>query len=154
LTNLILELQAAGEAYSEDYRYYKTEKDVRLALLSHEKAKEELQPFNDSYKEYEKDLRRQKRRKAGAVTDDMRAFMEEELPVDDIALEREPIQDAVDLAKEVLSETKTIFAEEKKKEENCKGTGQPLHAEIDSILQRHGIDRVAKFGGALAGNGC
>jgi hypothetical protein len=150
LMNLIHELQAAGEAYSEEY--FNKEKNVRLALLSYEKVKGELQQFNDSYKEYKKDLRRQKRRKAGAVTDDMRAFVEEEL--DDIALEREPIQDAVDLTKVVLSETKTIFAEEKKKEENCKATGQPLHAEIDSILQRHGIDRAAQFGGALAGNGC
>jgi hypothetical protein len=73
----------------------------------------------------------------------MRAFVEEEL--DDIALERVPIQDTVDLAKEVLSETKTIFAEEKKKEENCKGTGQPLHTDIDSILPRHEIDRMAQF---------
>jgi hypothetical protein len=47
-----------------------------------------------------------------------------------------------------------LFREEKKKEENCKGTGQPLHAEINSILQSHGIDRAAQFGGALAGNGC
>jgi hypothetical protein len=42
----------------------------------------------------------------------------------------------------------------KKKEENCKGTGQPLHAGIDSIPQSHGIDCAAQFGGALAGNGC
>jgi hypothetical protein len=34
----------------------------------------------------------------------MRAFVEDKL--DDIALERVPIQHAVDLAKEVLSETK------------------------------------------------
>jgi hypothetical protein len=69
LNNFILELQAIWEAYSDDY--YKTEKDIRLALLSHEKAKEELQQFNDSYKEYEKDLRCQKWRKAGAITDNM-----------------------------------------------------------------------------------
>jgi hypothetical protein len=74
LTNLILELQAAGETYSEDY--YKTERDVRLALLSYERAKEELQQFNDSYKEYDKDLRRQKQRKAGAITDDSPSKMQ------------------------------------------------------------------------------
>jgi hypothetical protein len=56
------------------------------------------------------------------------------------------MQDAVDGAK--------VFVEEKKEEENCKGTGWPLHAEIDSILQSHGIDRAAQFGGALTGNGC
>jgi hypothetical protein len=49
LNNFIVELQTAGEAYSEDY--YKTERDVRLVILSHEKPKEELQQFNDSYKE-------------------------------------------------------------------------------------------------------
>jgi hypothetical protein len=43
---------------------------------------------------------------------------------------------------------------EKKKEENSKRTGRPLHAEINSILKRHGIDRVTQFGGGLAGNGC
>jgi hypothetical protein len=150
LENLTKELQAAGEAYSNDY--YKIEKDVLLALSSLEKAKLELQQFNDGYKDYEMDLRRQKRQRRGGITDEMRALVEEEL--DDIALERVDVQDAVDLAKVDVSKTKTLFAEEKKKDENCKGTGQPLHAEIDSILKRHGIDRAAQFGGALAGNGC
>jgi hypothetical protein len=144
------ELQAAGEAYSPDY--YKREKDATLALLNLEKAKEELQQFNDGYRQNEADLRRQKRRKAGAITEDMRAFAEEEL--DDIASERIVVQDAVDMAKVDSSKMKTLFAEEKRKEENCKGTGQPLHAAIDCILKRHGIDRAAQFGGALAGNGC
>jgi hypothetical protein len=150
LENLTKELQAAGEAYTNDY--YRLEKDVSLALSSHEKAKQELQQFNDGYKDYEMDLKRQKRRRVGGITDDMRALVEEEL--DDIALERIVVQDAVDLAKVGVSKTKMLFAEEKKKEENCKGTGQPLHAEIDCILKRHGIDRAAQFGGALAGNGC
>ena len=97
-------------------------------------------------------LRRQKRRRAGGITEEMRAIAEEEL--DDIASERIVVQDAVDMAKVDSSKMKTLFAEEKRKEENCKGTGQPLHAEIDSILKRHGIDRAAQFGGALAGNGC
>ena len=60
----------------------------------------------------------------------------------------------MDLAKVDASKTKSSFAEEKKKDENCKGTGQPLHAQIDCILTMHGIDRTAQFGGALAGNGC
>ncbi len=64
------------------------------------------------------------------------------------------MQDAVDRVKVFVLKSKKLFPEEKKKEENHKGTGQPLHAEIDSILQRHGIDRAAQFGGALAGNGC
>ncbi len=150
LENMTKELQAAGEAYSPDY--YKREKDATLALLNLEKAKEELQQFNDGYRQYEADLRRQKRRKAGAITEDMRAFAEEEL--DDIASERIVVQDALDMAKVDSSKMKTLFAEEKRKEENCKGTGQPLHAVIDCILKRHGIDRAAQFGGALAGNGC
>jgi hypothetical protein len=64
------------------------------------------------------------------------------------------MQDADYGAKVFVLKTKKLFAEEKKKEENCKGTGQPLHAEIDGILQRHGIDRAAQFGGALTGNRC
>ena len=74
----------------------------------------------------------------------MRAMAEAE--VQDIALERVGMQDAVDAAKVFVLKTRKLFAEEKKKEENCKGTGQPLHAEIDSILQSHGINRAAQFG--------
>jgi hypothetical protein len=66
------------------------------------------------------------------MMEDLRAIAEEELG--DISLERVGMQDAVDGAKVIVLKTKTFFAEEKKKEENCKGTGQPLHAEIDSIL--------------------
>ena len=76
-----------------------------------------------------------------------------EAELNDIALERIVVQDAVDLAKADANKTKNLFVLEKK-DENSKGTGQPLHAEIDSILLRHGIDRAAQFGGALAGNGC
>jgi hypothetical protein len=150
LENLTKELQAAAESFSPEY--YNLEKDVTLALVNLETAKKELQQFNEGHREYETDLRRQKRRNAGAITEEVRHFAETEL--EDIALERIVVQNAVDLAKVDATKTKTLFAEEKKKEENCKGTGQPLHAEIDSILKRHGIDRAAQFGGALAGNGC
>jgi hypothetical protein len=149
LENLTRELQAAAEAYSASY--YETETNATLAVSNLERAKEELQRFNDGHHEYEVDLRLQRRRRVG-ITDDMRAVAEAE--VQDIALERVEMQDAVDGAKVQVLKTKKLFAEEKKKEENCKGTGQPLHAEIDSILQKHGIDRAAQFGGALAGNGC
>jgi hypothetical protein len=82
----------------------------------------------------------------------MRVVTEAEVH-DSIALERVGMQDAVDGTKVQALLMKKLFVEEKKKEENCKGTGQPLHAETDSILQSHGIDRAAQFGGALAGNG-
>jgi hypothetical protein len=140
-----------GEAYSANY--YETETNATLAISSLERAKEELQHFNDGYrKKYEIDLRCQKQRRVGMM-EDLRAIAEEELG--DILLEGVGMQDAVDGAKVFVLKTKKLFAEqEKKKEENCKGTGQPLHAEIDSILQRHGINRAAQFGGALAGNRC
>jgi hypothetical protein len=144
LENLTRELQAAGEAYSANY--YETETNAILAILSLEKAKEEPHHFNDGYREYGLDLRRQKRQLVGMM-EDLRAIAEEELG--DISLEWAGMQDAVDGTK-----SKKLFAEEKKKEENCKSTGQPLHADIYIILQRHGIDRTAQFGGALAGNGC
>jgi hypothetical protein len=150
LENMTKELQAAGEAYSLDY--YTREKDATNALLNLENAKEELRQFNDGHREYETDLRYQKRRRGGEITDEMREMAEAEL--DDIALDRVVVQDAVDLAKVEATKTKALFVVEKKKEENSKGTGQPLHAEIDCILERHGIDRAAQFGGALAGNGC
>jgi hypothetical protein len=49
LENLTRELQAAGEAYSANY--YETETNATLAISSLEKAKEELQQFNDGYRE-------------------------------------------------------------------------------------------------------
>jgi hypothetical protein len=87
------------------------------------------------------------------MMEDLRAIAEEEL--EDISLKRVGMQqDAVDGAKVFVLKTKKLFAEEKKKEENCKGTGQHLHAEIDIILQSHGINWAAQFGGALTRNGC
>jgi hypothetical protein len=87
------------------------------------------------------------------MMEDLRAIAKEEL--EDVSLlERVGTQDAVDGSKVFVFKTKKLFAEEKKKEENCKCTGWPLHAEINSILQSHGIDRAAQFGGALAGNKC
>jgi hypothetical protein len=136
LENLTRELQAAAEAYSASY--YETKVNATLAILSLERAKEELQQFNDGHKEYELDLQLQRQRRIG-ITDKMRAIAEAE--VQDIALERVGMQDAIDEAKVDV-------------DKNCKGTGQPLHAEIDCILQSHGIDRAAQFGGALAGKGC
>jgi cell fate (sporulation/competence/biofilm development) regulator YlbF (YheA/YmcA/DUF963 family) len=50
------ELQAAGEGYSLDN--YQTEKDVTNALVNLERAKEELQQFNDGHREYESTQRR------------------------------------------------------------------------------------------------
>jgi hypothetical protein len=38
--------------------------------------------------------------------------------------------------------------------ETRKGAGQPFQSEIDSILQSHGTNRAAQFGGAHTGNGC
>jgi hypothetical protein len=76
LENLTRELQAAGEPYSANY--YETETNATLAILSLEKAREELQHFNDGYREYEIDLRRQKRRRVGMM-EDLRAIAEEEL---------------------------------------------------------------------------
>ncbi len=93
----------------------------------------------------------QKEQRGEEIIEETREMAETEL--DNIALERLIVQDAVDLAKADANKTKNLFVLEKK-DENSKGTGQPLHAEIDSILMRHGIDRAAQFGGALAGNGC
>jgi hypothetical protein len=90
LENLTRELQAVGEAYSANY--YETETNATLAILSLEKAKEELQHFNDGYCEYEIDLQRQKRGREGMMVD-LRAIAEEELG--DILLERVGMQDAV-----------------------------------------------------------
>jgi hypothetical protein len=67
LENLTKELQAVGEAYSANY--YETETIATLAILSLEKAKEELQHFNDKYREYEIDLRHQKRQRVGMMED-------------------------------------------------------------------------------------
>jgi hypothetical protein len=58
LENVTKELQAAGEGYSLDY--YQTENDTTNALVKLERAKEELQQFNDGHREYEADLRYQK----------------------------------------------------------------------------------------------
>jgi hypothetical protein len=57
LENLTRELQAAAEAYSASY--YETETNATLAILSLERAKEELQQFNDGHQEYERDLHHQ-----------------------------------------------------------------------------------------------
>jgi hypothetical protein len=87
------------------------------------------------------------------MMDNTRALIEEELK--DIVMEWVVVQDAVDAAKIDVTKTKSLFAEEKKKEEKCKGIDQePLQAEIDSILKRHAINWATQFGGKLAGNRC
>jgi hypothetical protein len=58
------------------------------------------------------------------------------------------------LGKGRCQKNKNIVCVREEKEEISKGTGQPLHAEIDSILKWHGIDRAAQFDGYLVGNGC
>jgi hypothetical protein len=83
LQNMPIKLQAAGEAYSLDY--YKREKDTTNASLNLEKAKEELQQFNDGNIEYETDLRFQKRRRGEEITEQMKEIAEAEL--DNIALD-------------------------------------------------------------------
>jgi hypothetical protein len=85
--------------------YYETEMNETLAILSLEKAKEELQQFNDGYCEYEIDLRHQKQQTVGMIKD-LRAIAEEEL--EDILLERVGIQDAVNGAKVFVLKTKNV----------------------------------------------
>ncbi len=99
MENLTRELQAAGEAYSANC--YETETNATLAISSLEMAKEELQQFNDGYREYKIDLRRQKQQRVGMV-EDLRAIAEEEL--EDILIEGVGMQDAVDGAKVFIFE--------------------------------------------------
>jgi hypothetical protein len=82
--------------------------------LNLEKTKEELQQFNDGHREYETDLRFQRQRRGQAISKEMRGMAEAEL--DDIALDRIVVQDAVDLAKVDVKKTKSLFALEKNKD--------------------------------------
>jgi hypothetical protein len=109
LENLIKELQAAGEACLANH--YETEKNATLAILSLEKAKEEVQQFNHGHSEYKIDLQRQKRRRVGMI-EDLRAVAEEEL--EDISLEPVGMQDAVDGATVFGFKEKAVCRSEEK----------------------------------------
>jgi hypothetical protein len=65
----------------------------------------------------------QKQQKAGTIIKEMRAFAEEEL--DNIALKRIVIQDAVDLAKVEASKTRTLFSEEKGRKRIARAQNNP-----------------------------
>jgi hypothetical protein len=67
--------------------------------------------------------------------EDLRPIAEEEL--EDTLLEQVGMQDAVDGAKVFGLKIEKVVCRREEKEEKCKGTGQPLHAEIDSMLQSH-----------------
>jgi hypothetical protein len=85
--------------------------------LNLEKAKEELQQFNDGHREYEMDLQFQKQCRGEEITEEMREIAEAEL--DDIVLNQIIVQDAVDLEIVVQDAVDLAKVEVKKKRKIC-----------------------------------
>ena len=53
-----------------------------------------------------------------------------------------------------MAEAKNRFEIERKRDDNSKAFGQPVRANMDSILYDHGINKSVAFGGAIDGNNC
>ena len=58
------------------------------------------------------------------------------------------------ICKNILAEANNRFEIEINQDENSKAFGQPVRANMDSILYGHGIDKSGAFGGAIYGNDC
>jgi hypothetical protein len=147
LENYVAELQAAAEGYTDEY--YAAEKEVVQTKIAQLQAKDELAQFNMVTLEYEKDIKQQSKR--NTLSDANRVIVELELA--DIVEERTRLLDAVPSTKNVHSEARKQFIEERKKPENGKAFGQPINAKMDDVLKMNGIDRAAMFGGTIEGNG-
>jgi hypothetical protein len=70
----------------------------------------------------------------------------------DIIAEQTHLQGTVSCTEAELAQAK-IFAAKKKKPEIGKAFGQPINARMDEVLEKHGIDRAAMFGGTIEENG-
>jgi hypothetical protein len=147
LDNYLAKMQAAAEGYSDEY--YVAEKEEVRTLAEQLNAKEELAQFNMVTLEYEKDLKREQRRKT--LPDAHRLIVKLELL--DIFEEQTLLQDAVPRTKALQLQAKKLFAAEKEKPENGKAFGQPINAKMDEVLKTNSIDRAAQFGGTIEGNG-
>ena len=58
------------------------------------------------------------------------------------------------ICKNILAEANNRFEIERKQDDNSKVFGQPVRANMDSILYEHGINKSGAFGGAIDGNDC
>jgi hypothetical protein len=146
LKNLICEMQAACELYTDGY--YQAEKDELQAKLKLADAVGILTRFNDDHNHYEKELKRKMRLEPPGPRMDV---MEVELQ--EIKEERISIQTEIDQYKNDIDDAKSSFREEKKRPENSKAFGQPVRAKADELLKEQGIDRANHFGEDVEGNG-
>jgi hypothetical protein len=147
LGNYVAELQATAEGYTD--KYYAAEKAEVQTKIAQLQAKDELAQFNMVMLEYEKDLKRQSKR--NTLSDANQVTVELELA--DIVEERTRLLDAVPSTKNVHSEARKQFIEERKKPENGKAFGQSINAKMDEVLKKNGIHQAAMFGGTIEGNG-
>ena len=145
VNNLMLEMQSVGETYSPDYIL--AEREVMRVSYELKNARDELTHFLGVNGEYRKDLRHKKRLKR--ISQSARETVEMEL--DDLDGKEDDLQRQIDALRALMAKANEAFAKQKKLPKNMKAFGQPLHAEIDQIMRRHGIDRAAMFDGVLQG---
>ena len=146
LENLICEMQAAGEHYTDEYYVYERESCKAKQQLAEATIK--LTNYNDDVRDHEQSVKYIMRFGKGILRTAAIADWEQ------IEAERAPLVSEIDEAKGDLEQAKADLKEERSKCKNGKSHGQPVRAEIDDILKRHGIDRGAHFGGELVGNAC
>jgi hypothetical protein len=133
LKNLILEMQAACEKYTDGY--YEAEKDELQAKSLLAEAVGVLTRFNDDHKHYEKELKRRIRLEPPGPPLDLM-----EVDLEEMKEERISIQTDIDEYKNDIDDAKKRFREEKKRPENSKAFGQPVRAKADELLKELGID--------------
>jgi hypothetical protein len=149
LKNLCAELQAAAETYTTGY--VEAQKEIGIATLKLKDSQDDMANFLMVNQEYLKDLRKRRRSVRSLPQNEQEIIA---LELEDLENEQTSIQHTVNEIRETLTNAKERWASEKRLKENTKEFGQPVHAKLDEILFKHGIDRSGMFGGAIDGNAC
>ena len=150
LENILEEMQAAAERYSD--RYYIKRRELYESQNKYGTSKANLISFNLYHHDYMKYLRHHLNRRMRILDDEKQNTSEVEL--EDLEQQLTALQTNMEDSGSTVTRLKKELEEEGKKPENSKAWGQPLRSKLDDILFEHGIDRSAAFGGALDGNDC
>jgi hypothetical protein len=149
LNHLCNGLQAASEWYTDGY--IEAQRDIETSTFKLKEHRDQLANFLMVNRDYMKSLKKNQRR-SRSLPPDERELVANELA--DMEEEQQLLQQATDKNKESLAKAKEKLSTEKKLDANSKAFGQPVHAKLDEILYKHGIDRSGMFGGAIDGNAC
>jgi hypothetical protein len=146
--NLIPEIQAACEKWSEDYlklerRLERLNSDLGLLQTWKKDAKNRVLIMNNERKIGTSSIGNTRRKRPCTVEETAElALLKTKLTI---------IQKLLDEDKELIAGVKKAFLIEKKKAENSKAQGQPVRTQIEVVLKAHGINKGVYFGGDLQG---